>query len=42
MLNVQPINVFAPSGARLTGNRKMPEPIIDPTTSALVIQIPSV
>ena len=37
----QPMSAFGPSGARLTGSRKMPEPMIVPTTSALVIQRPS-
>ena len=36
----QPIKAFAPSGARLTGSMKMPAPMMVPTTSADVIQMP--
>ena len=38
----QAIRALAPSGASATGSMKMPEPMIVPTTSALVIQMPIV
>jgi hypothetical protein len=36
----QAINAFGPSGARLTGSMKMPAPMMPPTTTADVIQMP--
>ncbi len=41
LLITQPAIALMPSGASATGSRKMPAPIIDPTTIALVIQMPS-
>ena len=41
-LITQPISALGPSGARLTGSMKMPEPMIVPTTIALVIHRPIV
>src|SRR5947209_20524712 len=41
MLTTQPITALMPSGPRLTGNMKMPDPIIEPTTSPPVIHTPS-
>src|SRR5690606_9324301 len=37
----QPIRLAAPYGARVAGNRKVPEPIMLPTTRAVVDQKPS-
>ena len=40
LLMIQPMIALGPSGASATGSMKMPAPIIVPTTSALVIQMP--
>lgn len=40
LLTIQPTIAFAPRGASETGSMKIPEPIIVPTTMALVSQIP--
>src|SRR5690606_8200570 len=37
----QPIRLAAPYGAKVAGNRKVPEPIMLPTTRAVVDQKPS-
>ena len=37
-LRTQPMAALAPSGARLTGKRKMPAPIIVPMTTELASQ----
>src|SRR5437868_8384821 len=41
MVNSQPMIALSPNGARLAGKRKMPEPIMLPTTSASAIPKPS-
>lgn len=41
-LTSQPMRALRPSGARLTGSMKIPDPMIVPTTSAVVIHIPIV
>src|SRR5580698_7221687 len=40
LLRIHPTMALTPSGASATGSMKMPDPIIVPTTSALVIQMP--
>src|SRR6185295_16152936 len=41
MVNSHPIIALGPNGARLAGKRKMPDPIMLPTTSASAIPKPS-
>src|ERR1700722_3183791 len=40
LLRIHPTMALTPSGASATGSMKMPDPIIVPTTRALVIQMP--